>query len=109
MRSVEKINIKNRTYHFFNDMINIKSFDPNKIVEKINEKSYKNIFTYHIGYITVKILSYIKINSGNPLYLIIGKMNGYIEERNGNKYLTLVLSDKRKHTPKKYKEIWSKI
>ena len=34
------IDIKNRTYYFFNDIINIKNFDPNNI--KIDEKSYKN-------------------------------------------------------------------
>ena len=31
------IGIKNRTYYFFDDIINIKNFDPNKI--KIDEKS----------------------------------------------------------------------
>ena len=35
--SVKDINIKNRTYYFFNDIIYIEHFDPNKI--KINEKS----------------------------------------------------------------------
>ena len=33
--------IKNRTYYFFNDIINIGNFHPNNI--KIDEKSYKNI------------------------------------------------------------------
>ena len=41
MNSVNDINIENRTYYFFDDMINIKSLDPNKI--KIDKKSYKNI------------------------------------------------------------------
>ena len=58
--------IKNRTYHFFNDVINIENFDPNNI--KLNEKSYKDILTYYIGY--VKIKEYIKIYSVNSLYLI---------------------------------------
>ena len=34
-------NIKNQTYYFFNDIINIENFDPNNI--KIDETSYKNI------------------------------------------------------------------
>ena len=38
---VKDITIKNRTYYFFNDMINIKNFNPNNI--KIDEKSYKNV------------------------------------------------------------------
>ena len=40
------IDIKSLTYYFFDDIINIKNFDPNKI--KIDEKSYKNILLYYI-------------------------------------------------------------
>ena len=65
---VKDIDIKSRTYYFFNDIINIKNFDPNNI--KIDEKSYKNIFIYHIRYVTIKDSKYIKIYSVNPLYLI---------------------------------------
>ena len=49
---------------------------------------------------TVKDLRYMKINSVNFLYLIIQEINGYIKESNGNKYLTLVPTDKRKDTLK---------
>ena len=35
-KKVKEIDIKNRTYYFFNDMINIKNFDPNNI--KLGEK-----------------------------------------------------------------------
>ena len=49
---VKNIHIKNRTYYFFNDTINIKNFDLNNI--KIDEKSYKNILIYYIGYLTIK-------------------------------------------------------
>ena len=38
---VRDVDIKNRTYYFFNDMINIKNFDLNNI--KLDEESYKNI------------------------------------------------------------------
>ena len=48
----KNIDMKNRTYYSFDDMINIKSLDPNKI--KIDEKLYKNILIYYIGYVTVK-------------------------------------------------------
>ena len=41
--------IKNRTYYFYNDMINIKTFDP--VLLKIDRKSYKDIGIYNIGYI----------------------------------------------------------
>ena len=44
--SVKDINIKNRTYYFFNDITYIENFDANNII--IDEKSYKNIFIYYI-------------------------------------------------------------
>ena len=64
--------IKNCTYYFFNDIINIKKFDPNKI--KIDEKSYKNVFTCYIGYVTTKGSKYVKTKSVNPIHLIIRKV-----------------------------------
>ena len=85
---------KNCTYYFFNDIINIKIFDPNNI--KIDEKSYKYILIYYTGYETIKDSKYVKINSVNPLYLIFIKLNGYFEEINGNKYLTLVPTNESK-------------
>ena len=51
----------------------------------------------------------LKIYSVNPLYLIFGKVNGYFEEINGNKYLTLVPTNKSKEKLKIYRELWSKI
>ena len=65
---VKDIDIKNRTYYFFDDIINIKNFDPNDI--KIDEKSSKSILIYYIRYVTIKVLKYAKINSVNLLYLI---------------------------------------
>ena len=107
MNGLKEINIKNRTYYIFDDMINIKKLDSNKI--KIDEKSYKNILICYIGYVTAKDLIYAKINSVNPLYLIIDKINGYIGKSNGNKYFTLIPTDESKHTLKKYEELWNKI
>ena len=52
MRVVKQIDIKNRNYYFYNDMINIKAFDSNLL--KIDKKSYKHISIYNIGYITIK-------------------------------------------------------
>ena len=48
-------------------------------IKNTNEKSYKNILIYNTGYITIKDLKYIKINSLNPLYLIFNKLNDYFE------------------------------
>ena len=79
MGNIKEINIKNRTYYFFDDMINIKNFDSNLL--KIDKKLYKNIYIYYIGYIAMKDSDYVKINSVKPLYLIIGEADGYIEEK----------------------------
>ena len=80
--------------YFFNDMINIKNFDPNNT--KLDEKLYKNILIYYIGYVAIKDSKYVKIYSVNLLYLIFNKVNGYFKEINGNKYLTLIPTNESK-------------
>ena len=59
MGNIKEINIKNGTYYFFDDMINIKDFDPSLL--KIDKKSYKNINIYYIEYITMKNSEYANI------------------------------------------------
>ena len=58
---------------------------------------------------TIKDSKYVKINTVNPLYLIINTVNGYFEEIDINKSLTLVSSNESKEVIKKYEEMWSKI
>ena len=98
---VKDISIKNHTYCFFDDIINIKHFDPNNI--KIDEKSYKNILIYYIGYVTIKDSKYVKVNSVNPLYIIINNVNEYFEEINKSKYLKLVSTNESKEKLKNMK------
>ena len=57
---------------------------------------------------SIKDVSYVKFNSVNPLYLI-NKINGYIEERNGNKHLTSAPTDESKQTLKNIKNYGEKI
>ena len=83
------------------------NLDINKI--KINEKSCRNNFIHYIRHVTVKYLSYAKINNVNPLYLIINKINWNIDKNNGNKYLTILPTDESKDTLKKYEELLNKI
>ena len=59
MGVIKQIDIKNWTYYFYNDMINIKKFD--SIFLKIDNKSYKDIGITNIGYIMVKKLMIMKI------------------------------------------------
>ena len=65
---------------------------------------------YYIGYITIKSISdYENINSVNPLSFIIGEIDGYIEENNGNKYLNFASTDKNKIVLEKYIKLWDEI
>ena len=59
MGKVKQINIKNQTYYFHNDMINIKDFDAGLL--KIDKKSYKNIGIYNMGISQRKKLMNVKI------------------------------------------------
>ena len=83
MEIIKQINIKNRTYYFYDDMINIKDFDSNLL--KIDKKSY------YTGHITKK--DDYKTNSVNLLYLIVGEIHGFIAEKEGSKYLNIALTD----------------
>ena len=104
MNKVKQINIKNRTYYFYSDMMNIKYFELNLL--KIDRKSYKNIGIYNIGYITIKkIDDFESIDSLNPLYLFTAHANGYIEEKRVNKYLIFDSTDENKELLKKYNDV----
>ena len=90
MGEVKQINIKNRTYNFYNDIIDLKSFDARLL------KIDKNIDIYYIGYITIqKIDDYESIYSVDPLYLRINHASGFIEEKNGNNFLILLMKTKK--------------
>ena len=97
------IDTKNCTYYFFDDMIHTKNLDPNKI--NIDEKSYKNILISYIGYVTVEDVSYAKINSVNPLYLIINKKIGTLKNASEIKYLSLVPTNESKYILETYAEL----
>ena len=74
---------------------------------KIDKKSYQNIVIYNIGYITIKEIDDCEnIYRVNPLYLIIGKVNGHIEEKNGSKYLVLDSVGENKEVLKNCRELW---
>ena len=83
MGKIKQISIKNRTYYFSNDMINIKDFDSSLL--KLDKKSSKNMVTYYTGYITQK--DEYKINSVIPVCFNVGEIDGFIEEKEGSKYL----------------------
>ena len=108
MGEVKQINIKNRTYYFYNDQINLKDFDARLL--KVDRKDYNEIDIYYIGYVTVKKIDNCNnINSVNLLYLMIDEMIGHFEAKNENKYLVLDDVDENKEVSKKYEEVWEGV
>ena len=63
----KQLNIKNRTYYFWNDLINLKDFNPQLL--KLDKKSSMDISIYYIDCVTKK--AEYNIDSVNPLYLLI--------------------------------------
>ena len=53
MGKVKQINIKNPTYYFYNDKINIKNNFDAKLL-KIDKEDYNEIDIYYMNYVTVK-------------------------------------------------------
>ena len=89
MAITKQMNIKNRTYYFYNDLIKLFNFDQNML--KLDKKTFKGINIYYIGHVTKK--EEYKINSVNPLYLLVYKIDGFIEEKGENKYLNIAFTD----------------
>ena len=93
MGQVKEINIKNQTYYFFDDMIDIDNFHSNLLI--IHKKSHKDIDICYIGYITIwKFSDCENVHSVNPLYLIIHSSTGNFKEKNGEKYLIIDSTEK---------------
>ena len=105
---VKQINIKNRTYYFYNDIIDLENFDARLL--KIDKKSYKDISIYNIGSVTKKKINDCNnISSVNPLYIGITRVNGYIEEKGMDKDLIFDSTDKNKELLKKYIDVFNGI
>ena len=79
MKTIKEITIKNRTYCFSNDIINLDEFDESKI--KVDKKDFNDIDIYYLGYEHKKKISECNvINSVNQLYLRIINMNGQLKK-----------------------------
>ena len=101
MGETKELNIKNQTYYYFDDMIDITNFQSNLL--KIDKKPYKDVNIYYIDYITIKKFGDCKkIYNVNPLYLIFYSATGYFKEEYGKKYLIF-------DSTEKYKEVFSGI
>ena len=108
MGSIKQIIIKSRSYYFYNDIIDIETFDSDML--KLDKKSYKNLDIYNTGYVTIKKISYgYDNNSVNPLYLRIDNANGYIEEINEDRYLAFDVTYENKELLKRYDDVFNGI
>ena len=106
MNTTNQINIKNRTYYFYNDIIDLENVDT--MLLKIDKKSYKDIGIYNIGYVMKKkVGDCMNINSVNPLYLGITHWNGYIKEKGTD--LVFNSTDENKKLLKKYNDVFNGI
>ena len=106
MGSIKEINIKERTYYFYNDIIDIETFDSKNL--KLDKKTYKDFDICNSGYVTSKkIGDCYDVNSVNPLYLCIDNASEYIEEKESNKYLIFDSTDKNKGLLKRYDDVFN--
>ena len=80
---IKRLVLKKRSCYFFNNSVLLKDFDKTKL--KIVKHDCVDWYVYHIDYVK-------NINNVNPLYLIIPEFYGYIEEREGRKYLNIALT-----------------
>ena len=93
MKKFNQINIKNRSFYFCDDMIDIKNFHSNLLT--IDKKSHNEIDICNISYIKIKKFSDCEnIRSVNPLSLIIHSATGHFKEKNSEKYLIFDLTGK---------------
>ena len=92
METIKQTNIKNRTYYFYNDIINLDEFDESRI--RVDKKNFKYIDIYYLGYEHKKKISEGNvINSVNPLYLRIININVQFEKGKDDTWY-VVISDK---------------
>ena len=101
--AIRQLNIKGKTYYFYNDLINIKKFNINNL--KPDKKGVFGNDVYYIGYITKK--PQWDVNSVNPLYLIINRIKGHFEEVDGDKYL--IINSENGDIIQKYQEVFNGI
>ena len=72
--TTRKLHIKNRSYYFYKDLINILNFVANNL--KLDKKNSLGLDIYYIGYVDKK--PDWNVNSVNPLYLMVNRVYGSI-------------------------------
>ena len=96
----KQLNIKDRSYYFYNDLINVFNFDEGNL--KLDKKSWKDIDIYYLGYADKKPEWHV--NGVNQLYFLLNRVYRSISEESGIKYLAI---HKPENVLKKYKQVFS--
>ena len=107
MGEIKQINIKNRTYYFYNDIIDLDEFDGSKI--KVDKKNFNDIDIYYLGYeYKKKITECNEINSVNPLYLNTKDTKGqFVKGKSDNVWYLIIFGDA--DVLRKFANIWKSI
>ena len=82
--TTKQLDIKNRSYYFYNDLINLSNFSTNNL--KLDKKTWRDLDIYYIGYVDKNKPEDWCVNSVNPLYLMINSIFCFAGEENGVKY-----------------------
>ena len=107
MGEIKQINIKNQTYYFYNEIIDLDEFYGNKI--KVDRKNFNDIDIYYLGYKYKKRITECNvINSVNPLYLKIIDMKGQSEKgEDDNVWYLIIYGDA--DVLRNFADIWKSI
>ena len=80
--TIKQLNIRGRTYYFYNDLINVLGFEASNL--KLDKKNWKDLDIYYIGYVDKK--PDWSVNSVNPLYWLINRVYGTVSEKDRYKF-----------------------
>ena len=105
--NIESLKIKTRTNYNWDDIVYINDFDSN-LLEIIKRESRIGANLYYIRYVLNPNYDY---NTINPLYFIINRLIGYVEEIEGSddKYLVVTKSMRNREIIHSFDNLWSHI
>ena len=105
--NIKSLEIKNKANYDWDDIIYINNFDANSL-EIIKKESRIGANTYYIRYVLNPGYDY---NTAKPLYFVIYRLIGYIEEIEGSsdKYLVVSSSVRNRNITSFLDTIWTSI
>ena len=91
--TTKQLDIKNKSYYFYNDLISLSNFSMNNL--KLDKKTWKDIDIYYIGCVYKNKPEGWCVNNVNPLYFIINKVFCFVGENDGIKHLKIDKGNKK--------------